>query len=692
MDPRPENKEVSLREMLVALNEVSRCVATSLLEDEDLNRSIGRILAGVGRALGVSRALLCRYRDDGRTVLRTHEWSPKDGELHRREPLPQPSERFAWAHAELERGEALRVSDARTSAASMGSGLLGSDDRSMLVLPVTIAGKLDNLFAFLDTSPREWSDEIVSILQITVGAFARGIERKSAERARDALARELEEAVQREKAANRYKSEFLANMSHELRTPMNAIVGYAELLARPNVDRRTQETWISNLKRSTEYLLKLINDVLDLSKIEAGHMSLELAPCPLEEVVAGVQDLLAGVAAEKLLDLSVEVREPIPAVVETDPMRLEQILVNLVGNAVKFTERGSVCLALRISDDRTHLAFDVIDTGPGIAAESRRHLFRPFTQVHPSASGGTGLGLLISRHLARMLGGEITLESEVGQGSTFTLELPLEGASDDTFERIAPRCVLTAVRPTKGSLAGARVLIVDDSPDNREVLRFLLEEAGAICESAANGAVAVDLALSAQQGGSPFDVLLMDMSMPVLDGYEATRRLLERGLTAPILALTAFAMPGDRERSLEAGCRDYLTKPIVPSQLLATIEAHLRHDQDPVGDESDELVKGGQDPSFSLVGNPRFQRLIERYVASFPEQIAALREGLHAGELQTLRTRVHRLRGTAANYGFPGVSEAAGACEDAIRQGRPPEEVALALGLLIDCLSRAAAG
>lgn len=676
----------------IQLNEVSRQAATSLLENEDLTRSVALILSGVGRVLGVSRAMLCRYRNQGRTVLHTHEWSPEGGEIHRPEPRPQPSSRYAWAHDVLQRGESLCVPDtdrSKHTVAAMGAGLLEAGERSMLLLPVFIFDRLDNLFVFVDREPRKWSPEVVSILQLTIGAFARGIERRSAERECAQLAHDLEKSVQREKLANRYKSEFLANMSHELRTPMHAIVGYAELLARPNVDRRSQETWVANLKRSTEYLLTLINDVLDLSKIEAGHMSLESTPCSLVEVVAAVRDMLRGVAAEKMLSLEVEVQGELPAEVETDPVRLEQILVNLVGNAVKYTERGDVRLVLRTTEDGQWLIFDVVDTGPGIAPEDGQRLFRPFGQLNPGATEGTGLGLLISRHLARLLGGEISMTSELGEGCTFTLEIPLVSNSAGTFTCIAPSSVGPTPCPPAGAIDGAHVLVAEDSSENREVMGFLLEEAGATYQAAGNGAVAVDLALSAQLSGKPFDIVLMDMSMPVLDGYEATRRLIERGFKAPIIALTAFAMRGDRERCLEAGCIDYLTKPVVPSQLLVCLEVNLNSATDRAQEPPDS---GKVDPPFPLAGNPRFQRLIERYVGSFPDQIEGLHSALASRDLARLKIRVHHLRGTAANYGFPGVSEAAATCEDALRAGRPLGEVSAALDGLVDCLNRAVAG
>ncbi len=489
-------------------------------------------------------------------------------------------------------------------------------------------------------------------------------------------------------------------MSHELRTPMNAIRGYAELLGRPGVERGLQQTWVRNLRRSTEYLLGLVHDVLDLSKIEAGHMRLELASTSLGEVLSDVQELVSGAAREKGLDLAVELGEGVPERFECDPVRLEQILVNLTGNGIKFTERGSV--TLRVSGTREpvrRLRIEVIDTGIGIPAGALDQLFLPFSQVRPGA-GGTGLGLQISRSLARLLGGDITVQSQAGSGSTFTLELPVdraEGALRGLPER-RPASSTTEHEPP-AALRGSRILVVDDSQENREVLRYLLLDSGASCECAPDGGAGLAQVMAAERARVPFDAILMDMDMPVLDGFETTRRLVRAGVRVPIIALTALALAGDEERCRAAGCADYVTKPIVPQELFATLARRVKGGEAGAGHRAhgrEPGLAGGtgapDEAVLSIAQHPRFRGLVERYIASFPELIARLRELEHEGRLEELRTLVHRLRGTAATYGFPGLSGAAGRCEDAIRAGAGRAEVLRLLEDLLGRLSLAAAG
>jgi PAS domain S-box-containing protein len=689
------------RQKLLELNEVSRNVATSLLEEDDLNRAIGIILSGVGRILSVSRSFLCRYREDRCWVFRTHEWTAAEGERHVVQPEPETAESYAWATEILARGEPIQRQGGSAAGADAREGAgareviraLRPDLHALLVMPVLIHGRLESFFCFVDErAPRAWEDQELALLQIIVDSFSRAVERRIAERERSLIARDLERAVARERAANRYKSEFLANMSHELRTPMNAIVGYAELLSRPNVDRKKQELWIAHIRKSTSYLLSLINDVLDLSKIEAGQMTVDLRKQDVATMIGAVEELLRGQAEEKLLEFRVLWEGLVPQVVETDPVRFKQILVNLVGNAIKFTSEGHVHVRVRTegvdSGVPPRLAIAVEDTGIGIGVEDLKRLFRPFAQLHAGRDprfGGTGLGLDISRHLARLLGSEIDVVSEVGKGSTFTLRHPLSQQEAEHLTSIGSGAAARAATPRAVSLAGRSVLVVDDSPENREVLRFLLEESGCQIETAENGAQGVARARQAWREKKPFDVILMDVNMPVLDGYEATRQIVAAGVRTPVIALTALALAGDKDRCLAAGCVDYVSKPVVPSSFFETIGRHLAPE---AGRES---VPASTAPVVSLVGNPRFQPLIERYVGSFPDLRRELGALLGTGRMEELRTRVHRLRGTASNYGFPEVSRAAGACEDTIRAGGAPTEIAAALAELDRLLASAAA-
>jgi PAS domain S-box-containing protein len=668
---------------------------TRLLRLAEISRhqAVFEILGGAAGVLGVSRAFLHRLREDGRLHLRTHQWSPERGPQHQKDVPAVLGAGHRWALASLQRGEAVRIDEAASLPAASGRrGLLEANERALLLVPALVHGRLESIFGFAHEQARTWEDDEVAALQWIVDSFATGVERQIAERERLVARRELEQAVEREKQANRYKSEFLASMSHELRTPMNAIRGYAELLARPHPERALQETWVQNLLRSTEYLLGLIHDVLDLSKIEAGHMRLELEPTHLAEVLGSVEDLLAASVREKCLELSFVLEGEVPETFDGDPVRLKQILVNLAGNAIKFTDQGSVTVRVRRSGtdgDGFALEVAVEDTGVGIPGEAIEKLFRPFTQVH-QRSGGTGLGLQISRSLARLLGGDITVASEVGRGSVFTLRLPLLGATGTL--RALPARTAQPARALPAVLRKARILVVDDSSENVEVLRFLLQEAGAVCESAMNGKTGVERAIAAQRAGSPFDAILMDMNMPILDGFEATRALGRAGVTSPVIALTAMALAGDEERCRTAGCAAYVGKPIVPSVFFDVLAKHVRPPAAAAAAQKEHRPSGGEGALLSMAQHPRFRALVERYVASFPELAAHLRALEHRGELEEVRTLVHRLRGTAASYGFPGVSQAAGRCEDAIRAGASRAEIGRDLADLLGRLTLAAAG
>jgi two-component system, sensor histidine kinase len=388
----------------------------------------------------------------------------------------------------------------------------------------------------------------------------------------------LQAATQAARAATQTKSEFLANMSHEIRTPMTAILGYAELLAAQLRAEGDLEA-VATIRRNGEYLLELINDVLDLSKIEANRLEVERIACSPLQIVADVVSLMRVRADAKGLPLNVEYRGALPLSVLTDPTRLRQCLVNLVGNAIKFTEIGAVTILASYETSgagKSNLRFDVIDTGLGMTAAQQERLFSPFTQGDSSTArrfGGTGLGLTITRRLAEMLGGSIELTSAPGQGSTFTLRVEAEAVAaaqssptpDEPEESQPP--VPARLPP------GCRILLAEDGPDNQRLLSALLRAAGATVELMENGRQAVDRLLDRAESG--VDLVLMDMQMPVLDGYEATRRLRAAGYAGPIVALTAHAMTSDRDRCLASGCTDYATKPIDRRRLLAVVMRNL---------------------------------------------------------------------------------------------------------------------
>ena len=400
---------------------------------------------------------------------------------------------------------------------------------------------------------------------------------------------DLDQTRQRALEATRLKSEFLMNMSHEIRTPMTAILGFAEEVEVELETERVSERLraaLSTIRRNGVHLLSLINGILDLSKIEAGKFDVVRERCSPVRIVAEVASLLGVQAAEKGLVLETAAVGPVPEEIESDRTRLHQILINLVGNAVKFTEHGRVRIEVglvevygQVSDV---LEIAIIDTGCGIAPEQIPRLFETFTQVHGSltrAHQGTGLGLALSRRLARRLGGEVHVESELGRGSRFRLRIPsgpLAGVRVLPALEVGEFSVLesTPVGSAPSELSG-RVLLVEDGPDNQRLISGILRRAGLDVEIAPDGAIGCDLALRSETIDLPYDVILMDMQMPVLDGYTAVQRLRAAGYRGAIIALTAHAMAGDRERCLAVGCSDYATKPIAREQLLAQIAAHL---------------------------------------------------------------------------------------------------------------------
>ena len=377
------------------------------------------------------------------------------------------------------------------------------------------------------------------------------------------------------------KSAFLANMSHEIRTPMTAILGYADvLLDHTPPDAPAQQVDAARaIRRNGLHLLDIINDILDLSKVEAGGSLIEWGRCAPYAVVSEVVESLTERATAKGLTLGLQLRGDVPEFIAGDDLRLRQILFNVIGNAIKFTDHGGVRVAVSHrtktpADDQ--IQFVVTDTGVGVPSDALETVFDPFTQVDVTSRrrhGGTGLGLAISRRLARAMGGDITVSSRLGAGSTFTVTIPARPApAGESHDLIA---LSSSSAAPADSPVGGRVLLAEDGLDNQRLIAYLLNKAGIEVVLAENGLEAVQLATRAEQEERPFAVVLMDMQMPVLDGYEATRRLRNLGCQAKIIAITAHAMSGDREKCLAAGCDDYMTKPIDRHALVAAVRSGL---------------------------------------------------------------------------------------------------------------------
>ena len=394
---------------------------------------------------------------------------------------------------------------------------------------------------------------------------------------------ELARARDQAEAAARAKSEFLANMSHELRTPLTAILGYADLIydaEGEGTDNPHRET-IDIIRNNGRHLQELIDDILDLSKIEADRMTLELAEVSPRKLVDDVLHLMQLRAQEKGLDLQTEYLFPMPKNISTDALRVRQILVNLIGNAIKFTERGNIRITVRYDEITERQIFSVTDSGIGIKPEQLERLFTPFSQADASMSrrfGGTGLGLSISKRLAQMLGGDISASSTFGVGSEFTLEIAagpetdlVMAESEIAVEPATPACpVVTAPMKLSG-----RILLAEDVLANQKLIAFLLQKWGAVVQVVDNGLLAVNAALLASAAAEPFDLILMDIQMPEMDGYTATATLRRQGYTGKIIALTAHASDDDRDRCLSSGFDSFAVKPIQKDQLYAVCREQL---------------------------------------------------------------------------------------------------------------------
>jgi PAS domain S-box-containing protein len=494
---------------------------------------------------------------------------------------------------------------------------------------------------------------------------------------------ELHKAKREAEAASRAKSEFLANMSHEIRTPMTAIIGFADMILQPNQNEAQRAECVQVVRRNGLYLLELINGILDLSKIEEGRMNVESIPCELTAFLADIVAMARSRASERGLEFELIISSPVPRFIKTDPLRLRQILTNLLGNAIKFTETGKITMTTCSEGPApSHvLRVEVKDTGIGMTPEQLHRLFQPFSQADESITrkfGGTGLGLTISRQLARMLGGDIDVESQLGVGSTFILRV--DGGSFAGVEMLADlnETMLPAPAPTdvwKDVALHGRILLAEDGRDNQRLISMHLRNCGAEVIIAENGQIAVDIAIK-----NSIDLILMDMQMPVMDGYTAAIELRRRGCSIPIIALTAYAMAEDRKRCMASGCTDYLSKPIERELFLKTVSLHMSKGNSPhvpTGAPVDITSASPVAPApstadvasagivarspvpikSSLCNRPKMMPIITEFVDGLPAEVRKMTDFLEQNDMASLRRVVHQLRGAGGGYGFDFITD-----------------------------------
>lgn len=546
----------------------------------------------------------------------------------------------------------------------------GDHDSAFLMQAIATQTRVRGMFvAVLDKDESQLNDLITNLVSLIIFSVANILESYELKKTTSDNNVELEKRITRrttelEKAkrsaevANEAKSLFLANMSHEIRTPLTAIIGYSELIQESDAVRESKEL-AKTVITTSHHLLQIINDILDLSKVESGKLEVDKQDTLLYDIISSVEVLASTISEPKGIKFEVEYEYPLPSKIFTDPLRLKQILLNLCSNAIKFTEKGGVKLIVRSQRESNLVSFSVCDTGIGISKEQVKKLFQRFSQADSSTSrrfGGTGLGLVISKNLAEMLGGTITAVSEEGKGSAFTATV--DAGNQAVFSDVSivenKDNNVQGKRSVFNNLFSGRVLLAEDNKVNQKLISLHLEKLGLDVLTADNGLEAYEMGRKEK-----YDAILMDMQMPEMDGLEAIQALRKDGYEGIIISLTANVLKEDMDRSAAAGANDYLTKPIDKEKFVEVLSRYLK--------PSDKEPEASAQQIGSLEDSPEYQVLVQKFINEIPGRINEIAKAEQEQRWSDVSKLVHKMKGLGGTIGYPELSAVACYIEDAIK-------------------------
>ncbi len=653
---RAISKEKQLRENEVRLRKwndaITKLAKSKVIATGELEMGIREIVETAAENLNVARSSVWLFCDS-QTCLNCVDLYELDYRTHSEGKKLCDVDHPEYFNA-LEQGRVIAATDAFTHPGIREFSeayLQNLSISSILAAPFRIEGKVKGVICFEHTGPqREWIAEEQNFSAAMADMVAMAIQSNERKKVEVALREARDEAL----AAEKTMSNFLANMSHEIRTPLTAIIGFSESLLDSGQTMSERVDSINTIIHSGKHLLSLINDILDLSKIEASKLSIEVLPVPVFKLLNDIKLLVQNDAESKGVEFSLDYKFPLPLTINTDPVRLKQILLNLVSNAIKFTDKGSVTVRVQCFKEKQTIEFDIIDTGIGLTPEQSSKLFNPFTQADNSTTrkfGGTGLGLYLSKQLVERLDGTIAVDSVMNVGSRFTVSIATGNLKhvefvDSTSEMIGAQDNLDEQDVLVKRFTG-NILLVEDNENNQRLISFYLKKMGVTFAIANNGKEGMDEALAGD-----YDVVLMDMQMPVMDGLEATIKLRAQDYNRPIIALTANSLKADQERYIAAGCNSYLSKPIDKNKFYTVISEYLQ----PEESQPQQL----EPLRSSLVGEDNeITELIDIYVQKYPEMVKKLREAFEKRDWESLKKYAHDLKGTGGNFGFREVSETA---------------------------------